>query len=601
MADSFSYFEDSHDPNIGIIEKHLTNAVADYFVIGWHSDVGDEPLVADGHDTSLLNRLKALNLKINSTKEDHDFDSVTELLNSTETTRLLLHGSIFNVTFDFASKPSSAADEIAAKIGSDTSMEPLSVGTTPLDSMLAFLGAHDSKKNIETFFGSATSQATTDILSLAEFLYAADDSYDERVRAQDLLYTNNYEKHPGGTTWNFNVTPKSTQEANVITKKSTATMLTSEQLQMLQTTNEAQARADKLAIKLSAKRWELFALWWKYVCDPTNALGSTPDDFQLKVNDLSTSIKSLYDLQTAQKKIVHDNDNEPIEESPQPSYFVTKEPTLCIAGVDQGWPADFMNPIVVRNTGKLLSDTSQVSAIWQSITAAVPNPLPKDNDMNVTAEILLGECIAHAKSTKRVFSKGFQDWGAKNSFQPLFVEWEALYYHIDRSKWQVGFRDSSVDHKQPQVRFQVAEPLYQPNSKSPPMPGPHDNQHDFRYITGRVMITPQPIFSLQTLVSSVMDAQGSKLEFSRSEVSDNIQKLQFLSCPLTGLREHLLTQYIGTHTKPLVRIQEKKDLYARKGLHAIKAAVDATNPDPTIPNSKPIFSSEILEMILGES
>ena len=135
------------------------------------------------------------------TSTDPELAKIQAILNSQTPTNVLVYGGIYNVNYDVNSKPESLADNAAEKFTKPNNMEPLSIGTTPLDAVLTFLTAH--KNNIEQIFGSGTSDVTSDILAIASLLYTADDSYDSRVRAQDMLYTNNWAGSQGGTHWKF--------------------------------------------------------------------------------------------------------------------------------------------------------------------------------------------------------------------------------------------------------------------------------------------------------------------------------------------------------------------------------------------------------------
>jgi hypothetical protein len=41
-------------------------------------------------------------------------------------------------------------------------------------------------------------------------------------------------------------------------------------------------------------------------------------------------------------------------------------------------------------------------------------------------------------------------------------------------------------------------------------------------------------------------------------VNANLSKLKFISAPLDGLTQHLLTRYKGTHVSPNIRVQGQK-------------------------------------------
>jgi hypothetical protein len=187
--------------------------------------------------------------------------------------------------------------------------------------------------------------------------------------------------------------------------------------------------------------------------------------------------------------------------------------------------------------------------LLQTVFGSTTTPFP--SDIASTAFKLLGECVNGGPSkpdTPWTPRKGFQAWGNANPFQPMFLEWEATYYHIDRTKWNVGVRPNPVGHAHSQVRFGVDRML------STEVPD-GVNQRDFRNVSGRTLILPQPVFSLESAVLDVLDSSDPSINLTPAQIQkikDNIRKLTFISSPLSGLTEHLLTRVMGTHVKPTI-------------------------------------------------
>jgi hypothetical protein len=149
---------------------------------------------------------------------------------------------------------------------------------------------------------------------------------------------------------------------------------------------------------------------------------------------------------------------------------------------------------------------------------------------------------------------GFQNWGNRIPFVPLFIEWEGLYYHAGpmKDKRDIELRPTAVGHHHPTVRYTPKEVLSD-NAK---------NHEDFRTVSGRVLVLPQPVFSLQALVNQVLDDASNNSGLTDTDkgiIRDHIQKIQFVSAPLSGLTNHLLTRVEGAHVKPNVRTQDPKD------------------------------------------
>jgi hypothetical protein len=63
-----------------------------------------------------------------------------------------------------------------------------------------------------------------------------------------------------------------------------------------------------------------------------------------------------------------------------------------------------------------------------------------------------------------------------------------------------------------------------------------------RVLSGRVIITPQPVLSLHALVAQVLDTAGAPQlpDMSVDELLKKIEGLRLLSSELSGLIDHLL-------------------------------------------------------------
>lgn len=232
-------------------------------------------------------------------------------------------------------------------------------------------------------------------------------------------------------------------------------------------------------------------------------------------------------------------------------YFMRTDPTLCIAGLDSGWPQDFLDPLTVSMDSDLSDKTSTVDTIF----TGAPNPVPTDKSLQATAKKLLAQCLANSSTSDTIQNMtqttGYAAWGNQNPFVPLFIEWESTYYHVDKDKWSVQLRPSPVGHAHPQVR-------YAPNVEFSNDPS---NYTDIRTLSGRVLVLPQPVFSLENIVLSVIENASPDVTLTPDEIADlqkNIRQIKFISAPLSGLTSHLLTRCEGAHVKPNVRVQGQK-------------------------------------------
>jgi hypothetical protein len=129
--DNFTYQD-------GNSTSYLKKATADYFVLGWHSDGENDPLSAPGGDLS--SRLKDL-LLVLSTGTDQNPDQTAIDIGNTfkDGTRVLCHSAVYNVQYDQNTRTQSKAEKSAASFTKDTKIEPISIGSTPLDGIIGFL------------------------------------------------------------------------------------------------------------------------------------------------------------------------------------------------------------------------------------------------------------------------------------------------------------------------------------------------------------------------------------------------------------------------------------------------------------------------------
>ena len=565
MIDSFAYKDSPNDVDF----KHLEHANADYFVLGWHSKFEDSPLAKSGVG-GLESRLSTLLLNLD-TGTDKAPDTVAKALaDKGDACPVLVHGSVYHVVYDLQSKPRSFADEAAVKFTKDVKMEPLSMGTTALDGIITFLKAHndDNHKDEEDTFGTGSGKLADDVLQLASLLYAADDSYDERIKAQDLMYTNNFARSDGGSYWSFN----GKTEAN----KPPRTPDDKTEVPLLAKINEKQKQLDTGVQKLADLRWQLFAEWWKFVSDrDANDKEYLRQRYHPAVLQLKTSIQNLDatckrlkfeingGLGADGKPVPGLTSQVPCKQSAKPTFFIRRDPTLCIAGIDPGWPKDFMDKLAVKLEHQLKLDDRDKKV--QDAAVFLPDSKSFPQNVRMAAQKLIAGYLGRIGTAVDDSVKGHKPWGNVNPFQPLFIEWEAQYYHIDRKKWSVSVRKSPVGQPHDQLRYGIDKDQQLGAS----------DQNDYRSISGRVILTPQPVFSLEAVVRQVIDNAGPDMPLSKQQISDlldnpdkGIRQLQFISAPLAGLTEHLLTRYEGAHVKPNLRKQGQ-------ALKALGPAVDA--------------------------
>lgn len=559
--DNFSY----HD-NEG---KHfLSRATCDYVLVGWHSSAQDplSPIVPDTDPLaataqSLADRLKSMYLKVPpGEKEPASHDS----------RRLFCHAAVYNITYDATVRPDTLADQYANNFTSATNMEPVSVGATPLDSILTFLEAHSDPSGNTTAGGNVNINAppsgTSQILrSITELLYATEDTYDERVKAADLMYYHNFGRTAGGFIWRYDKkknrdNPGSTAEASPPAQPS------KEEAINIANLNATQHALDAAVSKLRLLQWSLFAEFFKYCSD--NLMRKAT--YQSRVSALRDESQNLNKKVEQLKSLVLSLSSEvEVKRFPQDNFFQRNDPTLCLAGIDSGWPVDYFEEASTRLKSAVQGPKDTNLALAASAILKVINDMPVASDVKAT----IADLVHEASGGFQDKTPGHANWTKQQPFRPQFIEWEGLYYHVPDfdKQWNIGTDyTGSSQSNHAQLRYINPNPLHETQTRE-----------DCRHVSGRVLILPQPSFALAAVVQQVLstatpdqlpdtlkdpDDPKHDLELKMKFVYDCAQ-LKFISGQLSGITDALVTMADGQHVKPNLREMGKANV-------PMKAAID---------------------------
>ncbi|CZR52728.1 uncharacterized protein PAC_02605 [Phialocephala subalpina] len=573
-----------HNPNVFSMKdnfeydtgKYLTYALCDYIVVGWHSSSGDSPFGDNGLKGILSGRVENFFCKLAA-------DASTTVQGSRDKLPALSHGTIYSVEYNANARPNTDADNYVENFGKGVAMEPVAVGATPLDSVLTFLHAHrDDKTDGENILGGIPSDTAKTLLDMAELLHATADDYDSRVKAADLISGQSFRTALGGFAWHYDKKKTSNgppQSPDRIKKDSAGKT----ELDYLNDLNRLQQQLDITDRMLATKRWELFAEFFKYCSDVNNAKSQTryfddmkvlfgvetlPGGANIVPNGPKSMIQSLLDTKKTLTDSIKSIANEdtpslskiPVKKVAADVFRQRTDPTLLLAGIDAGWPAAFLDYLQIRLGGEVkASSTPEVTQIMNNL-----NVPPTSGTIKVTIELLLNEARGAAGSTQL----GFKTWSGQ-PFCPIFVEWEAVFYNIDASQWAVALGSSPMsNNNQSQVRYINPNPLHEPAKLS---------DQDTRAVSGRILVLPQPSFTLAAIVKQVLDVAGvnvpEKLQqevtasdgtkslngkLDQDKLADFVKKvegLKFISGDLMGFTDSLLTLGTGSHVKPNVREQ----------------------------------------------
>lgn len=556
IVDNFAY-------EINGEKFYLTKATASYFVLGWHSDPSNDlmaiPTPPPAETSTLEDRLSACMMEFD--EKVVGTPKVEAWLKSAAPGQLLCHGAMYNVQWDIDEKPTNLpADKLSHHINDKL---PVAIGTTPLDSLLTFIQAHKDTENDQ-----AIKKLENDLIAIQALLIAQNnDGVDAQRQATDMLNNQNYDRIEGGTHYYISGSDETKKPGEPLEVEKSA----------LARLNRLQFASDTHERTIRRKRWDLFALWWTYVTTLANLGGVNDDAVKAKVDKLAEQIHGedgrgglLASLRRLQQEVSQEKAKiAKAEPGVLPSMYQQRDPTLLVGGIESGWPHDFLDKLKVRLQEHIVSGipTQQITPDSNKMLQDVIKNLPPGVQGSATAlvnefrylEPVDGKRVETPKEVllplyndkdKSIEERWRDTWSGQPWF-PLFLEWEVEYTHIPFDKWTLE-EQTSRQSISPMLRYGI--------------PGNTDLREfkDTRLISGRVLVLPQPNFSLQSRIEQLFDNTHPDIlnEYltvdDREKLKENLFKLSFVSSPLAGLTDHLITRVQGSHIKPNTRPPNEK-------------------------------------------
>lgn len=544
MLDTFAYFNDE-----GNQTGTLTDAVADYYVFGWHQNFDDDPFTLNG-ETSREARLAALSMTLN------DQAAFQEWLESDTDTRVLCHGAMYSVEWHDKWTSQNAPRHVPANDFTKyfTEEMPAAVGTTSLDALLAYVEAHHAD-GLEK-----------DIWLLGALLRAQSDSVSDQQAGDDEVQNYNFARLAGGTHYSLPIDPSRPAEPP-----------SEHDARVLSELNQAQSLLDGATRIYQQKKWDTFSLWWKFVSDVDNSKPGPRSKYQIAAQELDEARRNLDIVRLEQDAAIDEALNKlsqkPIQ-SVLSEFNQQRDPTLFIGGVQAGWPVDYLNSLKVRldsqivwsghpNPGDMerfsidcLPDILQHTALTLVQEFLINSPAQTSAAADRTSSTATFPPLYHDQGDPDSKVKPPKDapwrdrWESTQAWFPLFLEWEAEYTHIPfEENWSLQENTTRHD-KLKKVRYGIRDgvELYKLDIK------------DRRTVSGRILLLPQPTFNLKvqidrlfsTTPKDILDTYLTPEE--REKLVEGVASLPFSSGPLDGFINDLLTLAHGNHLKPNVRV-----------------------------------------------
>ncbi|KAF3908355.1 hypothetical protein AA313_de0208908 [Arthrobotrys entomopaga] len=561
--------------------QYLTQVDASYYVIGWNWRTDQDLFyVKEGSSTTLRReRLSTLNMEIKGSQKNSD-EQVTEdmkkWLNSPDGTRSVCHGTIYNVKWNSQEVPKNVPGDDYAKLVNGTL--PVSVGTTPLDALTTYAEAH---KDIEK--DPTIKRLEVIISKLEKFLLIKDDGVETQFEAKDLLYNWNYSRFEGGQRYYVAGSDKPNSGA----------IIPEDTLIKLSDLNRHQALFDALSRRVKQLRWRMFSEWWKYCI-----LGDKPNrerDLNTReiVETLDTLIKDLEDEASGVHRTILGltEANKNFLPGSQPTYYQQRDPTLLVGGVKSGWQPDYLETLKFRLDSQIQGSDTPFSLIggddWSPSIRQIENAIP---DLSNSMKGLINEFVL--LETERIGGPGdsiskqsplYHDqleidkddttnqpilgpwrdlWNDTQPWFPLFLEWEVEYAHLAYDKFWT-LKEHNKTHGEPgKIHYIIKEDV----DIQKELDGIALKDRDYRRLSGRVLILPQPSFSLEAKIRQFFDDTpalpdgNDLLPGDEQFIKNKLRQLGFISGPLAGFSSHLVTLEQGNHVKPILKKPDTGDL-----------------------------------------
>ena len=547
-------------------------------------------------------------------KEEQDY------LDSQDAARLLCHGAMYDVVWDVSTKPGTVpANDFARRLREPT-VPAMSVGTTPIDALITYCTARKSAvpndplvHELEEDILAIESLLHTRDDGVEGQREAKDTIYNWNFERSPggVRYNLAGEDNDGKPT---DVSPESAKAITEINQMQILCDACSRVLQQYRwemfslwwkyvndarnkksdtnNNNDHRDKVVKLAGRISALETVIDsqrkAIDKKLHPDATSLPGVAGSSF--------TPIENL--LQNAKTGTL-------------PFFYRGRDPTVLVGGIDSGWPLDYLDNVLVRLPTETIASPDAPEALKELINPLLdllligPNPVSQSFNLAITALITEfwalrpeGGSVGPAPAGKYYpqfhdqktadsppmpnpsgdrsaasppsplganaptpsalnddrtptdFLRRWRDrWSDRQPWFPLFAEWEVEYTHIPSEYWALKEQAARLSDN-PLIRYGIdvtsEKPLYDELK----------NKLDSYVLSGRVLVLPQPSFSLGAKVRQLFtDTPPSILdnylnEGERTKLLENINALSYLSAPLSGLTDGLLTMAQGTHIKP---------------------------------------------------
>ncbi|KAG8527297.1 uncharacterized protein KY384_008041 [Bacidia gigantensis] len=560
-ASVFSFFDDLTVTVSGQVCK-FAEARVDYDVVGFHQDVASDPLHLDATlspPQAPSDRLNACTLGMSNialTGDDTTWLDAKLNTNTQQNMRALSFGTFFSIQWNqyATDRPMPAGTNYPGDLiqKSFATSHPVAVGTNPIDALFGWLR---STRSTDAF---ANDDIRKNLNKIQTLVLDMNDDIDSQLQADDLLATNNFIPSDQGIMWHF-------EESDTNTDNEKQKLPTTDQVAALRELNAMQVNLNAMIRDQARMKQELFFLWWTYMCVREKNDSSLPsgDDIRGRVMALYHRIQSNGDGSPGSDMAYYIDrigwakdgmtGNASVKAGIEPRFYRQRDPTVLVAGLSNRWPKIALDDTTAV---RLDSQNKVVGTITNSNVALADLPvnLSKTFSQHLPPSLVdpVLNLMKAANNDRSEFRGGttpvtspYLDtddrWTGDNGWFPLFIEWEAEYYHIPFSKWTFAPQG-------PQARYG-----YLLNDEDI---ATTSVQSDYRVLHGRIPVLPQASYALEASLKQVFAKlrpdQQSLTATEQAALLKSARALDFVSAPMEGLTDQLITRKQGIHVTPLV-------------------------------------------------
>ena len=515
--------------------------------MGWHPYPKEDPFFPPQGEPypTHAERLKGCYMQLAETKSEEATSWLNTSLSLDDTTKVLIHGALYQVEWDEQDKPPTVPADNVAKDYNDFS--PVSVGVNPVDALLAVTHARALSNDTTSKDGSKPDPLAQDILSLQTMVIKQDEDPDTQLQAADILFSSYFVPADGGQRWHVAGAPTSTSS-------DPPTVPNPQERDDLSYVNKQQTAVDLCVREVQWLQWQIWAEWWKWV---RSEVTHTDDEIlavRTKVNDLvyrhELLRESVINCKDRIKDIVGEYN---WETSTLPRFYTCRDPTVLLCGMKSGWPTDWSDFLKVRLDSHIVQMDDTPPEGWddfKTFASTLSQKLPAA--LQGTSQLLLTEFFVlqpssptfrlrqppaefyiplyhdkdDSESTSDTTEEVWRDrWNERQPWSPLFVEWEIEYYHIDHNLWIPASRGA---YGPPKLYFEIKSDA------------DISNITNKRRISGRSLVLPHSNSMLKNTVVKLLKDKDSSVNVDT--LNSAIDKLGLLTLTLSSISGQLATK-----------------------------------------------------------